>query len=53
MNRRVSSASKRERGTAVVETVLVMVPLVFFLFLAPAIWKMWMAEQQSRTEAHR
>ncbi len=36
-----------------VESVLVMIPLVFFLFLSPAIWKMWITDQYTRVSAHR
>lgn len=47
------TARAPERGTAVMETVLVMFPLMVFLFLSPAVWKMWFAEQHTRVRAHR
>jgi hypothetical protein len=35
------------------ETVLVMIVLLFFLLLSPALWRMWITDQYARTEAHR
>jgi hypothetical protein len=35
------------------EAALVMIPLIFFLMLAPGIWMIWSNEQHARTEAHR
>lgn len=36
-----------------VEAVLVMLPLAFFLFLGPALWNIWVAEHHARVRAHR
>lgn len=42
-----------DTGTAITEAALVMLPLVFFLLIAPAIALIWASEQFARTEVHR
>lgn len=41
------------RGQIVVESTFVMLVLLFFLLLSPAIWKVWINEQHARSETHR
>ena len=50
---RWTRTDRRRAGTAITEAALVMIPLVFFLMLAPGVWFIWVNEQQARTEAHR
>lgn len=47
------SFHRDDTGTAITEAALVMLPLVFFLMIAPAIALIWASEQYARTEAHR
>lgn len=44
---------KDESGTAILESVLVMMPLCFFLFLSPALWKIAVSENHCKMRAHR
>lgn len=50
---RLTTLHRDEAGTAITEAALVMVTMVFFLLLPPAILKIWLNEQRARTEAHR
>jgi hypothetical protein len=43
----------RERGTAAVESSFSLLVLLFFLLMAPALWKMWINENYARHEAER
>lgn len=43
----------RTRGAIMVETVLVMIFLVFFLFLTAAMFQIWSNENFARNQAHR
>ena len=51
--RRPSTLHGDESGAVMAEAALVMIPLVFFLMIAPAIALIWASEQHARTEAHR
>ncbi len=42
-----------ESGTAILESVLVMLPLCFFLFLTPALWKIAVSENHAKMRSHR
>jgi hypothetical protein len=35
------------------ESALILIVLLFFLLLAPAVWRIWMTDQHARAEAHR
>lgn len=42
-----------DSGTAVMEAVFVMLPMCFFLFLTPALWKIAVSENHCKMRAHR
>ena len=42
-----------DSGTVTTETALVLLVLLFFLLLSPAIWKIWIHENAARADAHR
>jgi hypothetical protein len=53
MLQRTNSIHRSETGAVMVEAALVMIPLLFFLMLAPTMLFIWAREQEARTEAHR
>jgi hypothetical protein len=44
---------RNDRGAIMAESALILIVLLFFLLLAPAIWRIWMTEHDTRAEAHR
>jgi len=44
---------KSESGTVTTESALVLLVLLFFLLLSPAIWRIWISENAARIDAHR
>ena len=42
-----------DRGTVTTESAFVLLVLLGFLLLSPAIWRIWIAENAARADAHR
>jgi hypothetical protein len=40
-----------DRGAIMAESALILIVLLFFLLLAPAVWRIWITDQYARAEA--
>lgn len=42
-----------ERGAVMVEAALVLLAIMMFLLISPAVWRIWMTEHHARSESQR